>query len=140
MRLVERQFLALLFQLPPRSTRFDPVFVCHRIFPPLSFLPRPCSFCALWLTPDRAHKGRGRQKTHLLISILFFLFSFLFLHLLIGSNLKKQDQAKAIVVAAAVRKAVAAISGTAVTGIAAPTATAQHTVRPSRRSYRVSLR
>ena len=50
-RFAERQLFALLFQLPPRFTRFEPV--CHHAF---------CATCAAHICPPRPTMTAGRGK------------------------------------------------------------------------------
>ena len=56
----------------------------------------------------------------------------------LGGNLKKQDEPEADIVVAVGRAIVETISRAAVIGIVTPTATAQHTARPRRRTIRIS--
>ena len=68
----------------------------------LSFMPT-LPFSVLWLRTKRRFSDRGRHKTHLLYPRLVFLY------LLLGSNLKKQDQTQTEIEEVGVRRVVVAI-------------------------------
>lgn len=138
LRLATRQLEALLFQLPPRLTRFDP------------------DDAPFFAEPE--NKSRKRHAQILIRQVPFFFeplrgYKFFFLHLLpfarlcglfVGGvifSLRTGTHHAETNAEVRVRRAVAAtVSNTTVRSAAAPASTAQDAVRPRRRTRGIGLR